>query len=75
MKELSVEEKAKCYDSMFERLKEMYNNNKTNVAARLIAECCGWLAMNTNLGHDEIEGCRSLMLTVKEEQCKKQKEE
>ena len=36
-KELSIEEKAKAkaYDSMFERLKEMYNNNKTNVAARL----------------------------------------
>ena len=34
-KELTIEEKAKAYDSMFERLKEMYNNNKTNVAARL----------------------------------------
>ena len=38
MKELSVEEKAKRYDNMFERLKEMYNNNKTNVVARLICE-------------------------------------
>ena len=38
MKELSIEEKAKAYDSIFERLKEMYNNNKTNVAARLIYE-------------------------------------
>lgn len=38
MKELSIEEKAKAYDSMFERLKEMYNNNKTNVAARLVYE-------------------------------------
>lgn len=36
----------------------------------IIAECCNWLAMNTNLSHDEIEDCRNLMLTVKEEQCK-----
>ena len=35
---MTQEEKAKRYDSMFERLKEMYNNNKTNVAARLICE-------------------------------------
>ena len=41
----------------------------------IIAECCDWLAMNTNLNHDEIEGCRNLMLTVKEEQCKAQKGE
>lgn len=39
----------------------------------VIAECCDWLAMNTNLSHDEIEGCRNLMLTVKEEQLKVQK--
>jgi ketopantoate reductase len=39
----------------------------------IIAECCDWLAMNTNLSHDEIEGCRNLMLTVKEEQLKAQK--
>ena len=32
---MTQEEKAKAYDSIFERLKEMYNNNKTNVAARL----------------------------------------
>lgn len=38
----------------------------------IIAECCDWLAMTTNLSHDEIEGCRNLMLTVKEEQCKAQ---
>ena len=36
----------------------------------IISECCDWLAMNTNLSHDEIEGCRNLMLTVKEEQFK-----
>ena len=41
----------------------------------IIAECCDWLAMNTNLSNDEIEGCRNLMLTVKEEQCKAQKGE
>ena len=37
-KELSIEEKAKAYDSIFERLKKMYNNNKTNIVARLIYE-------------------------------------
>lgn len=41
----------------------------------IIAECCDWLAMNTNLSHDEIEGCRTLMLTIKEEQSKAQKGE
>ena len=40
----------------------------------IIAECCDWLAMTTNLSHDEIEGCRNLMLTVKEEQLKHRKE-
>ena len=39
----------------------------------IIAECCDLLAMTTNLSHDEIEGCRNLMLTVKEEQLKVQK--
>lgn len=38
----------------------------------IIAECCDWLAMNTNLSHDKIEGCRNLMLKVKEEQFKAQ---
>lgn len=41
----------------------------------IIAECCDWLAMSTNLSHDEIEGCRNLMLTVKDEQLKAQKGE
>ena len=41
----------------------------------IIAECCDWLAMSTNLSHDEIEGCRNLMLIVKEEQFKAQKGE
>lgn len=41
----------------------------------IIAECCDWLAMNTNLSHDKIEECRNLMLTVKEEQFKIQKGE
>ena len=39
----------------------------------IIAECCDWLAMYSNLSRDEIEGCRNLMLTVKEEQLKAQK--
>ena len=39
----------------------------------IIAECCDWLAVNTNLSHDEIESCRNLMLTVKDEQLKAQK--
>lgn len=38
MKKLSVEEKAMAYDSLFERLKEMYNNNKANVITKLIFE-------------------------------------
>ncbi len=41
----------------------------------IIAECCDWLAMNTDLSHDKIEGCRNLMLTVKDEQLKAQKGE
>ena len=41
----------------------------------IIAECCDWLAISTNLSHDEIESCRNLMLTVKEEQFKEQKGE
>ena len=51
-------------------LKEVYSMIHT-----IIAECCDWLAMNTNLSHDEIEDCRNLMLTVKEEQFKAQKGE
>ncbi len=39
-----------------------------------IAECCDWLAMNTNLSHDKIEECRNLMLAgvekMKEEMMK-----
>ena len=31
----------------------------------IIAECCDWLAMNTNLSNDKIEDCHNLMLTVK----------
>jgi len=41
----------------------------------IIAECCDWLTMHTNLSHDKIEDCRNLMLTVKEEQFKAQKGE
>lgn len=38
----------------------------------IIAECCDWLGINTNLSHDKIEDCRNLMLKVKEEQFKAQ---
>lgn len=38
----------------------------------IIAECCDWLASCTNLSHNEIEDCRNLMLTAKEEQLKAQ---
>ena len=41
----------------------------------IIAECCDWLAMNTELNHYEIEDCRNLMLAVKDEQLKTQKGE
>lgn len=41
----------------------------------IIAECCDWLAMCTDLSHDEIEECRNLMLTVKDEQLKARKGE
>lgn len=46
-----------------------------SITHTIIAECCDWLTMNTNLSHDKIEGCRNLMLTVKEEQFKAQKGE
>lgn len=33
----------------------------------VIAECCDWLALHTELSHDEIEDCRNhLMLTAKD---------
>lgn len=35
---MTTKEKAKAYDIFFERLKEMYNNNKTNVVFRTIVE-------------------------------------
>lgn len=41
----------------------------------IIAECCDWLAICTDLNHDLIEDCRNLMLAVKEEQFKVQKGE
>ena len=36
----------------------------------IIAECCNWLAVHTELNHEQIEDCRNLMLTVKDEQLK-----
>ena len=41
----------------------------------IIAECCDWLAICTDLNHNLIEDCRNLMLVVKDEQCKMQKGE
>ena len=41
----------------------------------IIAECCDWLAICTDLSHDLIEDCRNLMLAVKDEQLKAQKGE
>ena len=41
----------------------------------IIAECCDWLAICTDLNHDLIEDCRNLMLAIKEEQFKVQKGE
>ena len=41
----------------------------------IITECCDWLTICTDLSHDLIEGCRNLMLTVKDEQLKAQKGE
>ena len=53
------------------RYKENFETKEVDLMIHtVIAECCDWLAMNTELSHDEIEGCRNLMLTVKEEQCK-----
>jgi hypothetical protein len=41
----------------------------------IIAEGCDWLALHTKLNHNEIEDCRNLMLTIKDEQLKTQKGE
>ena len=41
----------------------------------IIAECCDWLAICTDLSHDLIEDCRNLMLAIKDEQFKAQKGE
>ena len=41
----------------------------------VIAECCDWLALHTTLNHKEIEDCRNLMLTIKDEQLIAQKGE
>lgn len=41
----------------------------------IITECCDWLTICTDLGHDLIEDCRNLMLAVKDEQLKAQKGE
>lgn len=41
----------------------------------IIAECCDWLAICTDLDHNLIEDCRNLMLAIKDEQFKAQKGE
>lgn len=41
----------------------------------IIAECCDWLAIYTDLDHNLIEDCRNLMLAIKDEQFKAQKGE
>ena len=41
----------------------------------IIAECCDWLTICTDLSLGLIEDCRNLMLAVKEEQFKAQKGE
>lgn len=41
----------------------------------IIAEGCDWLALHTKLNHNEIEDCRNLMLTIKDEQLKARKGE
>lgn len=67
--------KAFCTASLKVFLDTLEVKDVDSMIHTIIAECCDWLAMNTNLSHDEIEGCRNLMLTVKDEQLKAQKGE
>jgi hypothetical protein len=64
-----------CYKQLLNFLDTLEVKDVNLMIQTIIAECCDWLAINTNLSHDEIEACRNLMLTVKEEQCKAQKGE
>ena len=80
--DLRTKENKDYYQGKVEAYKETLNFLGTievkdvySMIHTIIAECCDWLAMNTNLSHDEIEDCRNLMLTVKEEQFKAQKGE
>lgn len=68
MKELSIEQKAKAYDSMFERLKEMYNNNKTNVVARLKYERY-FPELKENKDNDILKGLIEGFQEYDEEEC------
>ena len=67
--------KNEAYDDVISLLDTIEVKGVSLMMHTIIAECCDWRAMNTNLSHDEIEGCRNLMLTVKEEQFKAQKGE
>lgn len=58
------------YDKLYSFLDTIEMKDTDLIIHTAIAECCDWLAMNTNLSHDKIEDCRSSMLTVKEEQFK-----
>jgi hypothetical protein len=62
-----------AYNSLLSFIDATEAKNVDLMMHTIIAECCDWLAKNTNLSHDKIEGCRNLMLTVKEEQFKTQK--
>ena len=61
-------------EKLFTKLDTLEVKKVDSIIHTIIAECCDWLSMSTNLSHDEIEGCRNLMLTVKEEQFKNKKE-
>jgi len=62
-----------CYKQLIEHLNSLEVKEVDLIIHTIIAECCDWLALHTELSHDEIEGCRNLMFTVKEEQFKVQK--
>ena len=70
IKKRSAEAKISLFKSILSLLNTIEVKDVNLIIHTIISECCDWLAMNTNLSHDEIEGCRNLMLTVKEEQLK-----
>lgn len=58
------------YEDALYKINSLETKEVDLIIHTIIAECCDWLVMNTNLSHDKIEDCRNFMLTVKEEQCK-----